>query len=128
MTYSVLVVDDHPGMRLLLRRLLDKDPRFEWVGEAENGFEGVLLAQSLNPDAVILDISMPLLDGGEALPLIRESSPKTKIVVLSSFAAEMERRAQVDTPADAYVDKSGSIEIVLDRIIDLTEGPGGRTS
>lgn len=124
MPWSVLVIDDHPGMRLLLRRLIDGDPRFEWVGEAENGFEGVLLAQSLHPDAVILDITMPLLDGREALPLIRETSPTSKVVVLSTFVDREKRSGREADPADAYIDKSGPIEIVLDAIIDLTEDPG----
>lgn len=124
MAWSVLVIDDHPGMRLLLRRLIDNDPRLEWVGEAENGFEGVLLAQSLHPDAVILDISMPLLDGREALPLIRETSPASKVVVLSTGADREERAGRAERRADAYIDKGGPIEIVLDAIIDLTDEPG----
>lgn len=124
MPWSVLVIDDHPGMRLLLRRLIDNDPRLQWVGEAENGFEGVLLAQSLHPDAVILDITMPLLDGREALPLIRETSPTSKVVVLSTGADRVERDSRGERRADAYIDKGGPIEIVLDAIIDLTEEPG----
>lgn len=83
---KVLVADDLPQIRAMLRRALEMDGRFEVVGEATTGIEAVELATSLHPDAVVLDLSMPGLDGMEAIPRIRDGSPNTKIVVLSGFS------------------------------------------
>jgi DNA-binding NarL/FixJ family response regulator len=69
----------------VLRRVLEKDGRFEIVGEATDGQEAVQMAWSLKPDAMVLDLAMPGMNGMEAIPQIIETSPKTKIIVLSGF-------------------------------------------
>jgi len=82
---KVVIADDLPQIRAVLRRALDKDGRFAVVGEATTGTEAVEMAGTLHPDAVVLDLAMPGLDGIEAIPEILFSSPRTKIVVLSGF-------------------------------------------
>ena len=83
---KVLLADDLPQIRAVLRRALEKDGRFEVIGEAENGRQAVEMAGSLRPDALVLDLAMPGMDGMQALPQVLETSPATKIVVLSGFA------------------------------------------
>jgi len=81
----VVVADDLPQIRAVLRRVLDNDDRFEVVGEATTGIEAIDLVSSLRPDAVVLDLAMPGMNGIEAIPTIVQRSPSTKIVVLSGF-------------------------------------------
>lgn len=81
----VLLVDDLPDIRLVMRLLLEADGRAEVVGEAADGVEAVRLATELRPDAVVLDLRMPGMDGVSALPLIRDASPGTVVVALSAL-------------------------------------------
>jgi DNA-binding NarL/FixJ family response regulator len=83
MTIRVLLVDDHQVVRQGLRGLLADDPRFEIVGEAANGSEGVALARTTKPDVVLMDVTMPMMDGIEATRLIKAESPNVKVVALS---------------------------------------------
>src|SRR4051794_21239523 len=71
----VLLVDDLPDIRLVMRLLLEADGRIEVVGEATDGAQAVELTKELHPDAVILDLRMPGMDGVQALPLIRDAEP-----------------------------------------------------
>jgi DNA-binding NarL/FixJ family response regulator len=82
---EVVVCDDEPDLRLLLKVVLSRDPEIVIVGEAANGAEAVDIARSLQPDVLLLDIAMPMMDGLEALPLIREASPETRVVVFTGF-------------------------------------------
>ncbi len=90
----ILIADDHGIVRQGLRALLEEEGGFEIVGEAEDGSEVVELAAKLRPDVIIIDVSMPKVNGIEATRLIIEKTPSAKIVALStyskrSFVAEM---------------------------------------
>ena len=84
----VLLVDDHAVVRKGLRALLDREPSIEVVGEAEDGEQAVRAADRVRPDVVLMDLEMPGLNGIEATQRIVETHPDTKIVVLTSHAAE----------------------------------------
>ncbi len=79
----VLLVDDHTLFRSGIKALLSRDPAFEIVGEAGDGLEGVKRALSLQPDVVLMDLHMPGLSGREALQLILDDLPQTKVVMLT---------------------------------------------
>lgn len=100
----ILIADDAPDIRLLLKMYLT-DTRLEVVGEATNGAEAVELAGSEKPDAVILDLAMPVMDGLEAIPLIKKASPNTKIVVLSGFDADKMAERALGLGAETYLQK-----------------------
>lgn len=85
MPWRILIVDDHPAVRRLVRSLLETLPEFQVCGEAENGQQGIDKARQLSPDAIILDISMPVLNGFEAAKIIRSLLPDTKILMFTSF-------------------------------------------
>ena len=84
----ILLADDHTVMRAGLRLLLERQPDMEVVAEAEDGRQTVELADSLTPDVVILDITMPNLNGIEAARQIASRHPKTSVVILSMHADE----------------------------------------
>lgn len=103
--FRVLVADDAPGIRLLMRHILEGSGEFEVVGEAVDGQQAVDLAAATQPDLVMLDLVMPSLDGVEAIPKIRACSPASRILVLSGLSGtEMADQVAV-TAADGYVEK-----------------------
>ena len=85
---KVLLVDDHTIVRKGLRALLDAEPEIEVIGEAETGREALQQAHELLPDIVLMDISMPDMNGAEATRQIRHRLPSAKILVLSMHADE----------------------------------------
>jgi two-component system sensor histidine kinase/response regulator len=100
----VLLVDDSPALRALTRMVLD-GKGFEVVGEAGDGLAGVTMAAELQPDLVLLDLAMPVMDGLEALPKVREAAPHAKVVILSGFDRRAMEQQVVDAGADAYLQK-----------------------
>jgi DNA-binding NarL/FixJ family response regulator len=108
----VLVVDDYAPFRLIVRLVLGDDPEIEIVGEAPDGEVGVRLAGMLKPDVVLLDLAMPRLDGWQAIPLIRERSPESRIVILSGFPEERMRDLARQHDVTAYVEKGDSEEAI----------------
>jgi signal transduction histidine kinase len=102
----VLIADDTDDIRLLLRSALERDGRFVVVAEATDGVESIREAARHHPDAVILDLAMPLMDGLEAIPAIRRRSPNSKIVVLSVFPAERMAGQVLEAGAEAYLEKT----------------------
>lgn len=118
----VLLADDTPDIRKLLRVNLELDGRFEIVGEAADGAEAVALTRSLCPDAVVLDLAMPVMDGLQAAPLIRQCSPESRILVLSGFDhARMEARAR-EQGADGYLEKGTAFGRIAETLVDLCLG------
>jgi two-component system, NarL family, response regulator NreC len=83
MSISILLADDHKIIRDGLRSLLDRQPKIEVIGEADNGRQAVQLARELTPDVVVMDISMPELNGMDATRQILADSPHIKIIALS---------------------------------------------
>ena len=82
----IVLVENHAILRQGLKALLEENGVSEVVGEAENGEEAVALAKSLRPDAMILDVSMPRLNGIDAARLIRVANPTIKLIMLSSYS------------------------------------------
>ena len=87
-TRSVLLVDDTPDVRMLVRRALERSGGLEVVAEVGDGAAAVEAARHHQPDVVLLDIAMPVMDGLEALPLIRQVAPRATVIMLSAFTAD----------------------------------------
>ena len=85
-TIRVLVADDHAVVRSGLQQLLAADPALELVGLAADGLEAVALAAETQPDVILMDLSMPHLDGAAATARILEVNPNVRIVILTSFS------------------------------------------
>lgn len=117
--FSALLADDVPELRRLLRHVLSMSDRFDVIAEAENGLEAVQLAEQHKPNLLLLDISMPVMDGMEALPKIRQASPDTQVVVLSGFEAERMGQAALDAGAAAYLEKGIPPGVLIDRLLAI---------
>ena len=105
-TISILIADDHAVVRRGLRALLETQPNWKIVGEADNGRQAVEKAAALNPQVVILDIGMPKLNGLDAAALIFKANPKTRILMLTMHAAETLIQQTLQAGASGYVLKS----------------------
>ena len=103
-------MEDHTLLRTGLRALLTQDPDFEVVGEAENGREGLRAAAALRPDVVLLDISMPGMNGIEAIGEIRRRSPGTRIIVLTIHKTDEYIDESLRAGANGYVLKDATQE------------------
>lgn len=104
--YRILVAEDDEGFLDTLEAVLDADGRFLVVGRARDGRDAVELADRLDPDAVVMDIEMPVLDGVEATRLLREAAPELPIVAISGHDYE-ERVLEIrEAGASDYVRKS----------------------
>jgi NarL family two-component system response regulator LiaR len=118
----VLIVDDHKIVRKGLNVLLSTVQGIEVVGEAQDGAEAVEKAASLTPDVVLMDLVMPKMDGIEATQRISETQPKTKILVLTSFAADDKVFPAVKAGALGYLLKDTSPEELLEAIRRVHRG------
>lgn len=112
----VLLADDHTLIRAGLRLVVEQQPDFTVVGEAEDGRQAVAMAESLQPDVVVMDIGMPTLNGIEACHQIRESRPQIEVVMLSMHSDEGYVLRSLKAGARAYLLKD-SAEADLARAI-----------
>lgn len=117
----VFLVDDVPELRLLVRLTLEEDPGIEVVGEASNGRDGVEGVAATKPDVVLLDLSMPDMDGLEAIPLMREHSPGSRLVVLSGHEAGRVSLEALDQGATRYINKASDLGTVVRVVRDVAK-------
>jgi len=120
----ILVVDDHELMRAGVRTIVSHNPLWEICGEAENGREAIDKTQELNPDVVIIDISMPQMNGIDATREIRRIAPSTKIIILTMHESRQIVFTAQHAGADAVITKrmaSESLINAIERLFDVTD-------
>ncbi|MDX6210898.1 MAG: hypothetical protein QOE24_3289 [Frankiales bacterium] len=109
----VLLVDDAVDLRVLLKLVLEFDAEFTVVGEAGNGEDAVRLSAELQPDVVVLDIAMPVMDGMDALQQLRAVAPGAKVVMYSAYDSGWLADRARGYGAAAYIDKTaGAVDLV----------------
>jgi PAS domain S-box-containing protein len=113
---SVLIADDAADLRFLLRHRLNRASNVHVVAEAADGQQAIDLALEHRPDVVLLDLSMPVLDGLEAARRIRAAVPDARIVVLSGYPDEIMRERAMGAGADLYCEKTASLDEVYDAV------------
>ena len=121
MTARILIVDDHPLTREALASLLSANG-FEVVGQASGGAEAVELAAELHPDLVVLDLTMPDMDGLEALPRLREAAPEAAIVVLTASEDDTNLLSAIRGGAAGYLLKSEPPERIVGFLRGVSHG------
>ena len=120
---KVIVVDDHAVIRRGVQGILSPFPEWELCGEAENGQEGVRLAETLKPEIIIMDVSMPGLNGLEATRIIHNILPDTKILLLTLHSSTELVRSAFRAGARGYVLKSDA-EQELVRALNVVVADG----
>ncbi len=112
-TLRVFLLDDVDSMRALLRLVLEEDPALTIVGEAADGLVGVDEIGRLQPDVVLLDLSLPGIDGLEAIPIIHARAPDARIVVFSGYEARQMADLALQAKASRYIEKGEPLQHVL---------------
>jgi two-component system, NarL family, response regulator NreC len=121
MAVTVVLADDHPLVRQGVRRLLERE-EFDILGEASNGLEAVSLAGQFRPDVVVLDLSMPTLNGIGAMHEIARVSPRTKIILLTMYTEEHHILEALRAGVKGCLSKTQAPEHLLEAIREVCAG------
>jgi DNA-binding NarL/FixJ family response regulator len=116
---SVLICDDVDALRKLLRMVVDLRPGLRVVGEACDGNEAVAEAKRLQPDVILLDLSMPVRTGFDALPEILDVAPDAKVIVLTGFAASMTAANVLALGAAHFIEKGAAPDAIIAAIEEV---------
>jgi len=112
----VLLADDNAQFRMVLRRLLERDDEIEVVAEASNGVEAIDLVEQYEPDVVVMDVSMPGLDGIEATSALKDRSPQLHVLMLSIGDKDQEIEAGLAGGASEYLVKGSPANEIIGAI------------
>lgn len=119
---SVMIVDDHPLLRSGIIAVLAADPRFAVVAEAEDGNAAVELYRRWHPDVTLMDLQMPGMNGIEATAAIRGVDPDARIIILTTFAGDMQVMRALKAGATGYVLKNMARTTLADQIVSVHGG------
>ncbi len=120
----ILLADDHALVRKGFRLILDSQPDMEVVGEASNGRETLLIAEQLKPDLIVMDVSMPELNGIEATRRVADVSPRTRVLALSMHKDSVYVREILRAGAKGYLLKDAADDDLLVAVRAVSRGEG----
>lgn len=127
-TTRVVLADDHDVIRQGLKRLLNRAPEIEVVGEASDGLEAIQSVQELQPDVLLLDIEMPFMDGVEVARRLREMDVPVRILVLSAYDDREYIRALLDIGVSGYLVKGEAPGKIIEAVRGLAQDQKGWVS
>jgi DNA-binding NarL/FixJ family response regulator len=119
---TVLLADDNRVIRKEFKKILDLEDDLEVVGEAKNGLEAVVMVKKLRPDLVLMDVTMPLLNGLQATCQILKAAPTTKVLMLSAHGDEAYIVEAINSGAMGYLIKQTSAGCVCTAIREVQNG------
>jgi DNA-binding NarL/FixJ family response regulator len=119
---TILLVDDHKLIRDSWSFILNSDPRFEVIGETNDGSEAVSLSKDLHPQIVLMDVNMSPVNGFEATKLIRRQSPESRIIGITMHSMPAYAKRMLQLGAMGYVTKNSSKEEMVEAIIEVSKG------
>ena len=120
MPKTVLVVDDNEFIRHALRLLLTSEPDFDVCGEAENGREAIEKAQELRPDVIVMDLSMPVMNGIEATRILKELIPTVPLIIFSEYSDVFTENEARSAGVSALVSKSEHVSVLIAKMRGLS--------
>lgn len=118
---GVLLVEDHIMARMGTQIFIQNTEGLELLGQAEDGFQAVRMAQELKPDVILMDIGLPKIDGIEATKLIKEKGIETSILMLTSRDSEDDVYSALQAGADGYIMKGCNLEALKSAIISVSQ-------
>jgi DNA-binding NarL/FixJ family response regulator len=121
MSHTILIVDDSARIRKSLRACVDRSPDWEICGEAENGRDGIARAQELHPDIIVLDLSMPVMNGIEAATALSRLLPTTPVIIFSEYSCVLSDREARSAGISALVSKAEDISVLLNKASALLQ-------
>ena len=121
MTTTILLVDDSEPVRWDLCTVLTLSGDLEIVGEAANGLEAMRLTESLQPDVVLMDMEMPVMNGYEATRLIKALCPSCRIIALTVHGYSEARQKAIQAGVDAFIVKGAPVESIVQSILNKKE-------
>ncbi len=124
---TIAIIDDAAEVRLLVRTRLRMSRKLEVVAEGGNGAEAVEIAREHRPALMLLDVSMPVLDGLAALPQVLEVSPGTRVVMYSGFQEQGLAHRAVELGASVFLEKSSSLDTLADELVAVLSAPAQPT-
>jgi DNA-binding NarL/FixJ family response regulator len=124
MPHSILLVDDNSFVRGLLRNFLESHPGLEVCGEASDGVEAIEKTEMLKPDLVVLDLSMPRMNGLDAARVLNQKRPEIPLVLFTSHTDVLGHLNIADTGIKAVVSKSEDLGMLVAQIEELLEPRG----
>ena len=116
MVTTILTADDDQRFQAIVRRCLEENPDFSLVGQVADGEQAVRLARELQPDVVLMDISMPRLNGLEATRRIKTEQPNTKVVIVTMHDDEAYQKAAAENGADSFLCKKTLLKSLIPTI------------
>ena len=118
----LLITDDHPVVRAGLEGMLSRQPGMEVVGEANDGAEAVELADSLEPDVILMDLRMPLMDGVAATEEIKVRHPEMQVLVLTTYDSDADILRAIEAGATGYLLKDAPREELYEAVRAASQG------
>ncbi len=118
----ILIADDYQPFRQSLRQVFELEEGFEVIGEAENGYEVIVLAQRLRPDVILMDIQMPVMDGVEATSLIVAQNPATRVIALTATCENTAALNMIKAGAYGYLPKRTQESVLIEAIRAVHRG------
>jgi DNA-binding NarL/FixJ family response regulator len=119
---TVLIVDDHAAIRIALRNLFESSLASIVCGEAENGADALLRAEELQPDLIILDLSMPVMNGFEVAKILRDTLPAVPIFLLTAHYMEATVQAALQIGIRAVFSKQEDLALLVAHARDVLRG------
>jgi DNA-binding NarL/FixJ family response regulator len=121
---GLLIVDDHPVVRDGLSGMFAADPGFEVLGEAADGAEAVRMAQALNPDVILMDLRMPVMDGVSAIAELDRRRIRARVLVLTTYDTDSYMLPAIEAGATGYLLKDAPRDELLRAVRAAAEGQG----
>lgn len=116
---TILIADDSEMVRAKIRQALERETDFEICGEASDGLEAVAKAKALTPDLILLDVKMPRLTGLEVAGILRRTLPRIRIMMVTMYAEELNKKLTSFFGIDAVFSKSEGVTKLIERVENL---------